>query len=87
MQKTIWALGCALLVHVISYVSVTYFDQNFVNWFLLLAMIAAVSAAYPLLRRQVTSPAVSRALGTASLAPAGSDIGAGTAPAAAHGRL
>jgi hypothetical protein len=68
-----------LLVHVISYVSVTYFDQNFVNWFLLLAMIAAVSASYPLLKRQVAHPAVSRAEPMVPMAAAGSEIGAGMA--------
>jgi len=36
----IWALGASLLAHVVSYVSVSYFDQNFVNWYLLLAMVA-----------------------------------------------
>ncbi len=79
MQKTIWALGCALLVHVISYVSVTYFDQNFVNWFLLLAMIATVSASYPLLKRHVAHPAVSRAEPMVRMAATGSEISAGTA--------
>jgi hypothetical protein len=39
-QMIIWALGASLLAHVVSYISVAYFDQNFVNWYLLLAMIA-----------------------------------------------
>jgi len=79
MQKTIWALGCALLVHVVSYISVTYFDQNFINWFLILAMIATASASYPLLKRRQTSPAASRAQPVMPLATAGADLGTGTA--------
>ena len=39
-QKLAWALGASLLVHAINYISVPYFDQNVVNWYLLLAMIA-----------------------------------------------
>ncbi len=41
-QFFVWGLGAALFAHVVSYVSVSYFDQNFVNWYLLLAMIATV---------------------------------------------
>jgi hypothetical protein len=40
-EKFAWALGASLLVHAINYISVPYFDQNIVNWYLLLAMIAA----------------------------------------------
>jgi hypothetical protein len=39
-QIFVWGLGAALFAHVVSYISVSYFDQNFVNWYLLLAMIA-----------------------------------------------
>lgn len=42
-QRVVWSLGAALLVHVINYFSVPYFDQNIVNWYLLLAMIAVTS--------------------------------------------
>ncbi len=37
-----WSLGASLLVHAINYISVVYFDQNMVNWYLLLAMIATL---------------------------------------------
>jgi hypothetical protein len=37
-----WACGASLLVHAVNYVSVPYFDQNIVVWYLLLAMIATV---------------------------------------------
>jgi hypothetical protein len=39
-QKLVWALGASLVVHAFNYISVPYFDQNIVNWYLLLAMIA-----------------------------------------------
>jgi hypothetical protein len=35
-----WAMGCALLAHCATYFSVSYFDQNIVTWFLLLAVIS-----------------------------------------------
>jgi len=41
-QKLAWALGCSLLVHAVNYISVPYFDQNIVCWYLLLAMLATV---------------------------------------------
>jgi hypothetical protein len=41
-KKFVWALGASLLVHCVNYVSVPYFDQNIVCWYLLLAMIATL---------------------------------------------
>lgn len=38
----IWSIGVALLAHVVSYISIVYFDQMVMFWFLLLAMIAAL---------------------------------------------
>jgi len=35
-----WALGVSLLVHVVSFFSVSYFDQIVVIWYLVLAMIS-----------------------------------------------
>lgn len=43
LQFFVWALGAALFSHVVNYFSVSYFDQNGVNWYLLLAMISTVS--------------------------------------------
>ncbi len=40
--KLVWALGAALLVHTASYISVSYFDQNFVTWLMLLAFVATL---------------------------------------------
>jgi hypothetical protein len=38
----IWSLGCTLLSHVVSFFSVSYFDQIIIFWYMLLAMIAAL---------------------------------------------
>jgi hypothetical protein len=38
-----WALGAALLAHAIGFISVAYFDQLIVMWYLLLAMISTIS--------------------------------------------
>ena len=43
LQFSIWALGAALFAHVVNFISVSYFDQNVTNWYLLLAMIATAS--------------------------------------------
>ena len=40
MRRCAWAMGAALFAHVITFLSISYFDQNFVNWYLLLALIA-----------------------------------------------
>ena len=39
IQITIWSLGVALFTHVTSFISVSYFDQLILFWYLLLAMI------------------------------------------------
>lgn len=44
VRLIIWSMGCALVVHVFSFISVSYFDQNFVVWYMLLAVIATVGA-------------------------------------------
>lgn len=41
-----WGLGCALLAHATTYISVSYFDQNIVTWFLLLSIISGC-ATFP----------------------------------------
>jgi hypothetical protein len=42
----IWSLGASLFAHVVNYMSISYFDQNFVNWYLLLSMISTATGAY-----------------------------------------
>lgn len=51
-QKVFWALGVALLVHMVSFISVSYFDQNILFWYLLLASIATVTEK----ARQMSQP-------------------------------
>ncbi|RZU00789.1 O-antigen ligase family protein [Rivibacter subsaxonicus] len=46
-QRFLWALGASLLVHCFNYISVPYFDQNIVNWYLLLAMLATAGTLVP----------------------------------------
>jgi hypothetical protein len=41
-ELLLWTLGAAIFAHVISFMSVSYFDQNIVSWYLLLAIIATV---------------------------------------------
>ncbi len=50
--RLIWALGAALFAHAATFISVSYFDQNFVNWYLLLAMIATIAGPSLLISRQ-----------------------------------
>jgi hypothetical protein len=42
-QRCIWALGSALFAHCMTFLAVWYWDQNIVNWYLLLAMTATVA--------------------------------------------
>jgi hypothetical protein len=51
-----WSLGATLLTHAVSFISVTYFDQNAIMFYLLLAAIAALSTA-PLKAAQQAQPA------------------------------
>lgn len=46
-RRFIWALGCALLAHVVAFFGVTYFDQMVVAWYAFLAMISAVTKFPP----------------------------------------
>jgi hypothetical protein len=38
----VWSIGAALFVHIMSFISVVYFDQMIIFWYLQLAMIAAL---------------------------------------------
>ena len=53
LQFSVWALGAALFSHAVNFLSVSYFDQNFVNWYLLLAMISTASLSVHGVRRKV----------------------------------
>jgi hypothetical protein len=52
-QLAVWAAGSSLLAHAVTYFSVSYFDQNSVVWFLLLAIISTTTAGV----RSLASPA------------------------------
>jgi hypothetical protein len=39
----LWAMGSALFANVVAFVGISYFDQNIVSWYCLLAMISAVA--------------------------------------------
>jgi hypothetical protein len=51
-----WALGAALFAHVMNFLSVSYFDQNIVNWYLLLAMISTAAASGLLAKQKAPTP-------------------------------
>lgn len=38
----VWALGAALFAHVVNYFSISYFDQNIITFYMLLAMISSL---------------------------------------------
>lgn len=50
--RFIWAMGAALFAHAVTFISVSYFDQNFINWYLLLAMISTCAGPSLLVSRQ-----------------------------------
>jgi hypothetical protein len=50
----LWSLGSALVAHLVSFFSVAYFDQLILFWFMLLAMISALSSN---VSRAVAEPA------------------------------
>ncbi|HLE17263.1 MAG TPA: hypothetical protein VI728_03155 [Syntrophales bacterium] len=43
MKTILWSMGAALLTHVASFISVSYFDQIVVFWYLLLALISTAT--------------------------------------------
>jgi hypothetical protein len=51
-RRFVWAMGATLFAHVMNYLSISYFDQNGVLWYLELAMISTATAPYLLPRRR-----------------------------------
>ncbi len=41
----LWGLGCAVLVHIVTWFGITYFDQIYVVWLMQLAAISCISQA------------------------------------------
>ncbi|MCA8960440.1 MAG: hypothetical protein KDC38_08000 [Planctomycetes bacterium] len=54
----VWAIGCALFSHVMSFISVSYFGQAKVVWFFLLATISTLSPVPKLKMRRAYSPKI-----------------------------
>ena len=54
VKITLWSMGAALFAHVMNFLSVAYFDQIIVFWYLLLAMISSLSG----LKRKEINPSV-----------------------------
>ncbi len=52
-QFAIWSMGCALVAHVASFFSVSYFDQIIIFWYLLIGLIVGVA---PRAKTSVTDP-------------------------------
>lgn len=46
LQFAVWVLGAALFTHIVAFFDVQYFDQNFVTWCLLLAMISCATKLF-----------------------------------------
>lgn len=44
-EYLLWGLGCALLVHIVTWFGITYFDQIYVVWFMHLAAMSGISQA------------------------------------------
>jgi O-antigen ligase len=40
----VWALGCSLFSHAVNFLSVAYFDQIFIFWYLTLALVASLQS-------------------------------------------
>jgi len=49
----VWALGAALFSHTVNFFSIQYFDQNIVNWYLLLAMISTIAGVHLLTKQAI----------------------------------
>jgi hypothetical protein len=46
IRKCIWALGASLTAHIVTFFGVTYWDQNIVPWYMLLAVIAGCAETF-----------------------------------------
>jgi hypothetical protein len=47
----LWGSGCALLVHIVNWFGITYFDQTYLLWFMQLAAVSALSQGLQQKRR------------------------------------
>lgn len=44
-ESFFWLIGACMFSHLVGFFGINYFDQSRLNWFMLLAMIAAVTAS------------------------------------------
>jgi hypothetical protein len=87
----LWAFGCSLMAHVMTCISVSYFDQSFLFLYLTLAVIASVgaqTAPAPASRFSGVQAGTGSNLEIGDLRPAPASVWnmASTAPAAAGGK-
>jgi len=75
LRFCVWALGAALFSDVVTFFSVQYFDQNFVKWYLLLAMISTISGPFISIKQTARHP--SRSFTAESPAETGESSGSG----------
>ncbi len=52
LRLGIWSLGASLFAHALGFLSISYFDQNEVMWYMLLSMISTATAPYLLLQKR-----------------------------------
>ncbi len=57
-EQFIWAVGAALFANVVAFFGISYFDQTMVAWYLLLAIIGAVTASVANARARVEKATV-----------------------------
>ena len=77
-QWMFWCLGAVLFTHCIAFIGISYFDQTFVAWFALLAIIIALTSTYSMPKRAEESGAVRGARAPGRL-PAAAAIADGAA--------
>jgi hypothetical protein len=53
-RKMMWAVGAAVFAHGMTFLSVSYFDQNVVGFYSVLAMVAALATAAPARKKPVS---------------------------------
>ena len=56
---TLWCIGSMLFAHAVTFLSVTYFDQTIVFWYLLLAIISTISDVYQTTNDEVCNRTIS----------------------------
>jgi len=54
-ELLLWALGCTLFSHTMNLISVTYWDQSYVMWYMLLAVISGLTEHYLRLNQNIVS--------------------------------